>query len=639
MLDASTESLLPLINTPSQLKALSRAQLKLLAKELREFILQSVANTGGHLSSNLGTIELAIALHYVYSTPEDRLIWDVGHQSYAHKILTERRDKMDTLRQLGGLSGFPKRSESEYDAFGTAHSSTSISAALGMAVAAKLHNNPRHAVAIIGDSAMTGGMAFEAMNNAGVIDGLRMLVLLNDNDMSISPAVGALNRHLARLISGSVYAAAKESVRKVLGYVPSLLELAKRFEGHAKGMVVPATIFEEFGLNYIGPIDGHDLDSLIPTLQNVKNLSETTGKPQFLHVITKKGKGYPLAELEPIKYHGPSRFDPKIGILPLTDIQIQTKKPTYTEVFSQWIIDMAAKDARLLAITPAMREGSGLVEFEKQFPNRYFDVGIAEQHAVTFAAGLACEQTKPVLAIYSTFLQRGYDQLIHDVALQNLDVTLAIDRAGLVGADGATHAGNYDIAYLRCIPNIVIACASDSMECRRLLSTAYLYEGVAAVRYPRGSAHNSLTHSKDDPFDLSPLPLGIGVLVRDSILKKIAILVWGVLIHEVLKIADELDATVINMRFVKPIDEKLLCQIAKTHHLLVTIEDSCVMGGAGSAAAEYLASQSYSVQWLHLGLPDTFIDHGDPVKLMAHIGLDSIGILASINKRLSKNSV
>jgi 1-deoxy-D-xylulose-5-phosphate synthase len=640
MIDAPANALLPLINTPSQLRALSRAQLKTLADELREFILQSVASTGGHLSSNLGTVELTIALHYVYSTPDDRLIWDVGHQSYAHKILTGRRDGMSQLRRLGGLSGFPKRSESEYDAFGTAHSSTSISAALGMAAAAKLQNNPRHVVAIIGDSAMTGGMAFEAMNSAGVIDGLRMLVLLNDNDMSISPAVGALNRHLARLISGNMYAAAKEGVRKVLGHVPPLLELAKRFEGHAKGMVVPATIFEEFGLNYIGPIDGHDLDSLIPTLQNVKHLSEMTGKPQFLHVVTKKGKGYPLAESQPIKYHGPSPFDPAIGILPLTVAQVAAQKPTYTQVFGQWIVDMAKQDSRLLAITPAMREGSGLVAFEKKFPTRYFDVGIAEQHAVTFAAGLACENTKPVLAIYSTFLQRGYDQLIHDVALQNLDVTFAVDRAGLVGADGATHAGNYDIAYLRCIPNMVVASASDALDCRRLLSTAYEHVGPAAVRYPRGAAHTSLAVSGDEPSDLTALPIGRGVVLRqannqvDSKTTKTVILTWGVLLHEVLKIADVLDATVVNMRFVKPLDEVLLRDMAVTHGLFVTVEDACVMGGAGSAAAEYLSSEGFALSWLHLGLPDRFIDHGDPAQLMAQAGLDSAGILASIQTRL-----
>jgi 1-deoxy-D-xylulose-5-phosphate synthase len=625
--NAAPASLLHTLNTPAQLRRLSRDQLKTLAVELREFILQSVAKTGGHLSSNLGTVELTIALHYVYSTPDDRLVWDVGHQSYAHKILTGRRDGMAQLRQHGGISGFPKRSESEYDAFGTAHSSTSISAALGMAAAAKLQKNPRHAVAIIGDSAMTGGMAFEAMNSAGVMDNLRMLVVLNDNDMSISPAVGALNRHLARLISGNFYAAAKEGVRKVLGHVPPLLELAKRFEGHAKGMVVPATIFEEFGLNYIGPIDGHDLDSLIPTLQNVKHLSETTGKPQLLHVVTKKGKGYALAEAEPIVYHGPSKFDPAIGLVPPN---AAAQKPTYTQVFGRWICDMASHDSRLLAVTPAMREGSGLVAFEQQFPTRYFDVGIAEQHAVTFAAGLACEGTKPVLAIYSTFLQRGYDQLIHDVALQNLDVTFAIDRAGLVGADGATHAGNYDIAYLRCIPNMVVACASDALECRRLLSTAYDYVGPAAVRYPRGTAHASLPSSGDELESLSALPFGRGVVVRQGALKTIVILVWGTLLHEVLKIADTLDATVVNMRFVKPLDEALLNELAALHTRFVSVEDGCVLGGAGSAAAEYLASQGWTRAWLHLGLPDTFIDHGDPSILMAQAGLDAAGLLSRI---------
>ncbi len=620
--------LLNTLNDPAQLRSLSREQLKALATELREFVLQSVSKTGGHLSSNLGTIELTIALHYVYATPEDRLIWDVGHQCYAHKILTGRRDAMPTLRQLNGLSGFPKRSESPYDAFGTAHSTTSISAALGMAAAAKIQGNSRHSIAVIGDSAMTGGMAFEAMNNAGVMDGLRMLVVLNDNDMSISPAVGALNRYLARLMSGNFYASAKEGVRKVLEHMPPLFELAKRFEGHAKGMVVPGTIFEEFGLNYIGPIDGHDLDSLIPTLQNIKHLSETTGKPQFLHVVTKKGKGYKLAEAEPIVYHGPSKFDPAVGVVPATS----PAKPTYTQVFSDWICDMAAKDSKLVAVTPAMREGSGLVAFEQQFASRYFDVGIAEQHAVTFAAGLACEATKPVLAIYSTFLQRGYDQLIHDVALQNLDVTFALDRAGLVGADGATHAGNYDIAFLRCIPNMVVACASDGLECRRLLSAAYNYAGPAAVRYPRGAAHASLPSSGLDAKDLSPLPLGKGVITRKG--EKIAILAWGTLLHAAMSAADTLNATVANMRFVKPIDEALLKELAATHDVLVTVEDGCIMGGAGSAAAEYLATQGMPVRWLHLGLPDAFIDHGDPAKLMSLAGLDAAGIEASIRRGL-----
>ena len=619
-------NLLSTINTPAALRSLSRDQLKTLAHELREFVLQSVSQTGGHLSSNLGTIELTIALHHVYATPEDRLIWDVGHQCYAHKILTGRREAMPTLRQLDGLSGFPKRSESPYDAFGTAHSSTSISAALGMAAAAKIQGHPRHAVAVIGDSAMTGGMAFEAMNNAGVMEGLRMLVVLNDNDMSISPAVGALNRYLARLMSGHFYASAKEGVRKVLSHAPSLFELAQRFESHAKGMVVPATIFEEFGLNYIGPIDGHDLDSLIPTLQNIKHLSETTGKPQFLHVVTKKGKGYKLAEAQPITYHGPSQFDPSVGIVPST----APAKPTYTQVFSDWVCDMAACDDKLVAVTPAMREGSGLVTFEQQFPKRYFDVGIAEQHAVTFAAGLACENTKPVLAIYSTFLQRGYDQLIHDVALQNLDVTFAIDRAGLVGADGATHAGNYDIAYLRCIPNMVIACASDALDCRRLLSTAYAHKGPAAVRYPRGAAHAALPSSGEQANDLSPLPLGKGVITRKG--EGMAILVWGTLLHAAMAAAHSLNATVVNMRFVKPIDEALLCEIAATHTLLVTLEDACIMGGAGSAAAQYLAAQGAAVRWLHLGLPDTFIDHGTPNTLMSLAGLDAAGIEASVRK-------
>ncbi len=473
-----TDSLLQTIHSPQDLRALPRSQLAQLASELRDYVLHSVSQTGGHLSSNLGTVELTIALHYVFNTPHDRLVWDVGHQTYPHKILTGRRDRMGSLRQLGGLSGFPQRAESEYDTFGTAHSSTSISAALGMALAAKTKGEDRYAVAIIGDGAMSAGMAFEALNNAGVADG-KLLVVLNDNDMSISPPVGALNRYLAQLMSGQFYAAAKNVGKHVLKPVPPLFELAKRLEEHAKGMVVPATLFEKFGFNYIGPIDGHDLDSLIPTLENIKHL---TG-PQFLHVVTKKGQGYKLAEADPVAYHGPGKFDPLVGLVkPATP-----PKATFTQVFGQWLCDMAAKDPRLVGITPAMREGSGMVEFEKRFPGRYYDVGIAEQHAVTFAAGLACEGLKPVLAIYSTFLQRGYDQLIHDVALQNLPVVFALDRAGLVGADGATHAGAYDIPFLRCIPNMAVACPADERECRALLSTAFEQNHPVAVRYPRGA--------------------------------------------------------------------------------------------------------------------------------------------------------
>ena len=614
--------LLNAIDEPSQLRHLSRDQIKTLAQELRSYVLDSVSQTGGHLSSNLGTVELTIALHTVFNTPEDRLIWDVGHQTYPHKILTGRREAMKTLRQLGGISGFPRRSESVFDTFGTAHSSTSISAALGMAVASKLSGSPRHSVAIIGDSALTGGMAFEAMNNAGITEDIRLTVILNDNDMSISPAVGALNRYLARLMSGRFYATAKAQAKKVLEHVPPLFELAKRFEGHAKGMLVPATIFEEFGFNYVGPIDGHDLDSLLPTLGNLKKLSEESGRPQFLHIVTKKGQGYKLAEADPVLYHGPSKFDPVTGVLPSATLA----KKTYTQVFGEWLCDMAAADERLIAITPAMREGSGLVEFEKRFANRYFDVGIAEQHAVTFAGGLACEGKKPVVAIYSTFLQRGYDQLIHDIALQNLDVTFALDRAGLVGADGATHAGNYDIAYLRCIPNMVVMAASDEPECRRMLTTAYRYPGPAAVRYPRGAGLGHLTED-----NLEEIPLAKAQIKRTG--TRIAILAFGSMVSPSMMAGENLGATVVNMRFIKPLDESLILELAATHEAIVTVEEGCIMGGAGSAVCEFLNAHAISKQILQLGLPDLFIDHGDPVKLLSLQGLDGPGIEASIRER------
>ncbi len=610
--------LLKSINGPSDLRKLSRMQLKPLADELRAFVLDSVSKTGGHLSSNLGTVELTIALHYVFNTPEDRIVWDVGHQTYPHKILTGRRDQMHTLRQLNGISGFPRRDESEYDTFGTAHSSTSISAALGMAMAARTKGENRHAIAVIGDGAMTAGMAFEALNNAGVYNDINLLVILNDNDMSISPPVGALNRYLARLMSGKFYAAAKNVGKQVLP--GPMLELAKRLEEHAKGMVVPATMFEEFGFNYIGPIDGHDLESLIPTMQNLKNLKG----PQFLHVVTKKGQGYKLAEADPVLYHGPGKFNPAEGIKPAA-----ASKVTYTQVFGDWLCDMAEKDQRLIGITPAMREGSGLVQFEQRFPNRYYDVGIAEQHAVTFAAGLACEGLKPVVAIYSTFLQRGYDQLIHDVALQNLDVTFALDRAGLVGADGATHAGNYDIAYLRCIPNMVVMAASDENECRHMLSTAYQYNGPAAVRYPRGAGIGAAIEK-----DLKTVPLGKGEIRREG--KDIAILAFGTMLAPSLAAAETLDATVANMRFIKPLDVDLVKQLAQTHDALVTVEEGCVMGGAGSAVAEALAEAGIVKPVLHLGLPDKFIDHGDATQLLAACGLNAEGIAASIRKRFDK---
>ncbi len=609
--------LLNKINDPADLRTLSRAELRTLADELRSYLLESVSKTGGHLSSNLGTVELTIALHYVFSTPEDRIVWDVGHQTYPHKILTGRRDRMPTLRQQGGLSGFPKRDESPYDTFGTAHSSTSISAALGMALAARTKGEQRHSVAVIGDGAMTAGMAFEALNNVGVYEDIKMLVVLNDNDMSISPPVGALNRYLARLMSGKFYAAAKNVGKSVLP--PRMLEFAKRFEEHAKGMLVPATMFEEFGLNYIGPIDGHDLDSLIPTLQNLKDLKG----PQFLHVVTKKGQGYKLAEADPILYHGPGKFNPAEGIKPAA----VPPKTTYTQVFGDWLCDMAAHDEKLVGITPAMREGSGMVKFDQQYPERYFDVGIAEQHAVTFAAGLACEGMKPVVAIYSTFLQRGYDQLIHDVALQDLDVTFALDRAGLVGADGATHAGNYDIAFLRCIPNMVVMTPSDENECRQMLTTAYRHPGPASVRYPRGAGIGAAIDASLDGIEM-----GKGLVRRQG--KGVAILAFGTMVAPALKAAEELNATVADMRFVKPLDAALVAQLAASHELVVTIEEGCVMGGAGSAVAEAMAAAGIVKPLLQLGLPDKFIDHGDAQVLLAQLGLDGQGIAASIRERL-----
>ena len=609
-------NLLDTINDPSDLRKLPRTQLTPLAGELRQYLLDSVSKTGGHLSSNLGTVELTIALHYVFETPHDRIVWDVGHQTYSHKILTGRRERMPTLRQLNGLSGFPKRDESEYDTFGTAHSSTSISAALGMAAAAKLKGEQRHAIAVIGDGSMTAGMAFEALNNAGVEEDCNLLVVLNDNDMSISPPVGALNRYLARLMSGQFYAAAK-SVGKTVLPAP-LRELASRLEEHAKGMVVPATMFEEFGFNYIGPIDGHDLDSLIPTLENIKKLKG----PQFLHVVTKKGQGYKLAEAEPILYHGTGKFNPTEGIKPAT----APSKITYTEVFGNWLCDMAAVDSRLVGITPAMREGSGMVRFHAQYPERYFDVGIAEQHSVTFGAGLATEGMKPVVAIYSTFLQRAYDQLIHDVALQNLDVTFALDRAGLVGADGATHAGNYDLAYLRCIPNMVVMAASNENECRQMLTTAYHYPGPAAVRYPRGTGIGAAIGE-----ELTSIEIGKGEVQRQG--KGVAILAFGSMVAPSMGAAGELDATVANMRFVKPLDVELVKQLAAEHDYLVTVEEGAVMGGAGAAVAEAMAAAGIVKPLLILGLPDKFIDQGDPAALLASVGLDAKGVAASIRAR------
>ena len=610
-------TLLESINDPADLRRLPRTQLPLLADELRAYVLESVARTGGHLSSNLGTVELTIALHYVFNTPWDRVVWDVGHQTYPHKILTGRRDRMASLRQLGGLAGFPQRAESEYDTFGTAHSSTSISAALGMAVAARQKGEQRHAIAVIGDGAMSAGMAFEALNNAGVAE-CDLLVILNDNDMSISPPVGALNRYLAQLMSGRFYSAAKDIGKNVLKVAPPLFELAKRFEEHAKGMVVPATLFEKFGFNYVGPIDGHDLESLIPTLQNIKQLKG----PQFLHVVTKKGQGYKLAEADPVAYHGPGKFDPAVGLVkPATP-----PKPTFTQVFGHWLCDMAAHDHRLVGITPAMREGSGMVEFHQRFPDRYYDVGIAEQHAVTFAAGLACEGLKPVVAIYSTFLQRAYDQLIHDVALQNLPVVFALDRAGLVGADGPSHAGAYDIAYLRCIPNVSIACPADENECRKLLTAAYQQDHPVAVRYPRGAGVGVAVEA-----GLEPLPFGKGELRRQG--KRVAVLAFGTLLYPALQAAERLDLTVASMRWAKPLDTELLLQLAASHDALVTVEEGAIMGGAGSAVTEALNAAGVVKPVLQLGLRDEYAPHGDPARLLALQGLDAAGMEASIQAR------
>jgi 1-deoxy-D-xylulose-5-phosphate synthase len=618
-------SLLETINSPADLRKLSRMQLKTLADQLRAYVLDSVSKTGGHLSSNLGTVELTVALHYVFNTPDDRLVWDVGHQTYPHKILTGRRERMASLRQFGGLSGFPRRDESEYDTFGTAHSSTSISAALGMALASQFKGENRNAVAIIGDGSMSAGMAFEALNNAGVYDDSRLLVVLNDNDMSISPPVGALNRHLAQLMSGRFYASAKQVGKQVLRVAPPLLELARRLESHAKGMVVPATLFENFGFNYIGPIDGHDLESLIPTMENIRHLLATGAGPQFLHVVTRKGQGYKLAEADPIAYHGPGKFDPSMGLQKATS----PAKQTFTQVFGRWLCDMAEHDPRLIGITPAMREGSGMVEFHQRFPKRYHDVGIAEQHAVTFAAGMACEGLKPVVAIYSTFLQRGYDQLVHDVALQNLPVVFALDRAGLVGADGATHAGAYDIPFLRCIPNMAIACPADENECRKLLTTAFGQDSPVAVRYPRGAGAGV-----EPETGLQSLPFGKGEVRREG--SGIAILAFGTLLYPALQAAEKLGATVVNMRWAKPLDTELLLKIAASHDIFVTLEEGAIMGGAGSGVGEALQAAGVVRPLLHLGLRDEFIEHGDPAHLLALQGLDANGIEASVRNFCSR---
>ncbi len=614
--------LLKTVNYPHELRQLEQRQLKPLADELRAFLLESVSQTGGHLSSNLGTVELTIALHYVFDTPHDRIIWDVGHQTYGHKVLTGRREQMQRLRMWQGLSGFPRREESEYDTFGTAHSSTSISAALGMAVVSKLSGIRRHVVAVIGDGAMSAGMSFEALNNAGAMEDVNLLVILNDNEMSISPPVGALNKHLAKLMSGRFYAAAKRAGEKVLG------ELAKRAEEHVKGMVTPGTLFEELGFNYIGPIDGHDLDALIPTLKNMKQLKG----PQFLHIVTRKGAGYKLAEADPVLYHGVSKFDAGNGIVGGKG----GGKLSYTQIFGDWLCDMAELDQRLVGITPAMREGSGLVRFAQEHPERYFDVGIAEQHAVTFAAGLACEGYKPVVAIYSTFLQRGYDQLIHDVQIQNLPVVFAIDRAGLVGADGATHNGSFDITYLRCLPNMTVMVPSDENECRQMLYTAFKLDTPAAVRYPRGTGPGArIEHA------MTAVPIGKGEIRRrvqgsGFAAKRIALLAFGAMVKPALDAAEALDATVANMRFVKPLDDALVLELAGGHDLLVTVEENTIMGGAGSAVLETLQRAGESVSVLQLGLPDRFIDQGDPAVQLAAVGLDKEGIIRSVRERFGQ---
>jgi len=620
----SSYPLLETVDDPSQLRRFDRKQLHQLATELRGFIVDSVAATGGHLSSNLGTVELTIALHYVFNTPEDRLIWDVGHQTYGHKILTGRRAGMNRLRQKGGIAGFPRREESPYDTFGTAHSSTSISAALGMAVASMEQGIDRHVIAVIGDGAMTAGMAFEALNNAEQT-GANLIVILNDNDMSISENVGALNNYLAKLMSGQFYAATKKTAEKVLSKTPTVKELAKRFEEHAKGMITPSTMFEEFGFNYTGPIDGHNIDVLVDTLSNVKRLEG----PQFLHVVTRKGQGYKLAEDDPITYHGPGKFDPGVGIVKAKPAPNAKPRPTYTQVFGEWLCDMARADKRLVGVTPAMREGSGLVKFSQEFPERYFDVGIAEQHAVTFAAGLAVEGQKPVVAIYSTFLQRAYDQLIHDVALQNLPVLFALDRGGLVGADGPTHHGAFDLSYLRCIPNMTVMAPADEDECRQMLFTGFSIEGPSAVRYPRGTGPGVELQKA-----MTALPVGRGEVRREG--KRVAILAFGSMLAPALEAGGELNATVANMRFVKPIDRELVFRLATTHDVIVTVEENVVMGGAGSAVAESLAADGLAAPVLMLGLPDHFVEHGDPQQLLSDCGLDAAGIVRAVRERMDK---
>jgi 1-deoxy-D-xylulose-5-phosphate synthase len=610
----------PLLNTlesPADLRKLAADKLPALANELREFLIHSVSTRGGHFAAGLGTVELTIALHYVFDTPRDRLVWDVGHQAYPHKVLTGRRDQLHTIKQPGGLAPFPTRSESEYDTFGVGHSSTSISAALGMAVAAERLNDDRRVVAIIGDGAMTAGMAFEALNHAGSLP-TNLLVILNDNDMSISENVGALSSQLARALSGRMYAHLREGGKKVLRQMPTVWELARRSEEHLKGMVLPGTLFEELGFNYIGPVDGHDVKSLVTTLKNLRQLHG----PQFLHVVTRKGKGYAPAEADPIKWHGPGPFDPASG----TIFKEKASGPTYSQIFGQWLCDMAARDPRIIGVTPAMREGSGLVEFSKKFPDRYFDVAIAEQHAVTFAAGLAVEGLKPIVAIYSTFLQRAYDQLIHDVALQNLPVVFALDRACLVGSDGATHQGSYDISFLRCIPNMTLMAPADENECRQMLYTGTTLPGPSAIRYPRGTGPGVALVE-----EMTAVPIGKAQIRREG-RSGLAILVFGTLLDSALKIAERLDATVVNMRFIKPMDEDLVIGLAARHRALITIEENATIGGAGSAVGELLASEGILIPHLQLGIPDRFIEHGSRDSCLCAAGLDFAGLNSSVER-------
>ena len=619
-LNISKYPTLALANTPDELRSLPKEMLPKLCDELRTYLLNSVSQSSGHLASGLGTIELTVALHYVYNTPRDRLIWDVGHQAYPHKILTGRRNKLPTIRQKNGLHPFPLREESEYDTWSVGHSSTSISAALGMAICAAKEEKPRKVVSVIGDGAITAGMAFEAMNHAGDIHS-DMLVVLNDNEMSISENVGALNNHLAQLLSGNLYTTIREGGKKVLSGVPPIKELVRKTEEHIKGMVVPGTLFEELGFNYIGPIDGHDELELVKTLRNMRDLKG----PQFLHIMTKKGKGYEPAEKDPIGYHGVPKFDPSHSTLP----QSKNVQPTFSNIFGDFLCDMAAQDPKLMAITPAMREGSGMVRFSKEYPGQYFDVAIAEQHAITLATGMAIGGDHPIVAIYSTFLQRGYDQLIHDVAIMNLPVMFAIDRAGLVGADGQTHQGAFDISFMRCIPNLVIMAPSDEDECRQMLYTGHLHQGPSAVRYPRGSGNGTVPES-----EFTPLDIGKGRVIREG--KTCAILCFGTLLHNALIAAEELDATLVDMRFVKPLDQELIKEMCQEHEIIVTLEENAIAGGAGSAVMEYMMQEKCIKPTLTLGLPDEFIHQGTQEELYQELGLNAAGIVKSISDYLEK---